>query len=411
MTRDNAMGGNTGPSRRIFKFGGLPVLASASPLLALPILARTVTVNEWAAIAIGQSVGGIAALMISNGWNISGPVTAAQTRNRGQLLSESMFARLLMSCMVVPLAAAIVLLIPAHGQRTLVAAVTVSTALGGLGLAWLAIGTGRPGLLAAAEVGPRVVANISGAMAAFITHTAIVYPVITGMVQIVAIAVFWRREAGQSWLLWRGARPLATIRGNLSATGTEVVAGVYSIGASAIVAVSGTAVAVSTFNVGYRLVSFGAIGIAALSNGLTAWVAEASGETFVIRAKQSLRLHLALGILGFIGLSVLGPAASSLLFSPALSVSRPLTIAMGVFFLLWSVETVVSRHILASRGKTRAMLASTLAGSTVGVAALLLASTHGAVAAGWALVAALGLIVALQSLVAIRVMRHELNPN
>lgn len=383
---------------RLVGFGGLSAVSALSPLLALPILARAATVEEWAAIAIGQSVGGLGGLVVGAGWNVNGPALVARDpAGRVPLLLSSLAARIAAAAVTLPAVVAIAALIPASDNTALSSLMAMSTALVGFSPAWYAVGTGRPGLLLWADVAPRFVGSIGGAVASAATGLLVLYPLFLLCSSLAAYAHFYARHT-------RGRRHPGCLRGglrgvvaNASALGTELAAGAYTVGSSALVGLTGTPQTVALFNTGYRLTTFGATVIAALSNALQAWVAEADGITFVRRLTRSLILHSALGVAGLLVLTLLGPTVCRLLFGEDLTPSPGTMMMLGVFFLFWSLETVTGRHLLVTRGRTRSLLVTTIFGSLVGALALPVAAAHGTSAAALALTGALGLIVVAQA--------------
>jgi PST family polysaccharide transporter len=128
----------------------------------------------------------------------------------------------------------------------------------------------------------------------------------------------------------------------------------------------------------------------------------------VRRVKTSVLLHATLGVAGFVGLSLLGPFLSRALFGPALAIPQAASVALGLFYLLWSIETVTGRHVLATRGETRTLLVTTCVGSAIGVPAIAAAARlAGAIGASWGLAGALALIVLLQSAATLRIIRRN----
>ena len=65
-------------SRRIVAFAGVPFLALLAPFIFLPVLSRLAGVDAWVAIALGQSVGGLAALVAGVGYATLAPPAVAR---------------------------------------------------------------------------------------------------------------------------------------------------------------------------------------------------------------------------------------------------------------------------------------------------------------------------------------------
>lgn len=384
---------------RLVSFGALSTASALGSLLALPILARAASVDEWAAIAIGQSVGGLGALVVGAGWSVTGPALAAREPFRGQrLLLDSLAARIAAASVALPVVAMVSATIPATTHHALSAEMGFSTALLGFSPVWYAVGTSRPGILLWTDVVPRMLGGVGGALAAALWDLLFLYPLsIAGCFLLSYVSFYVRETWGHTYpgCLRGGFRKVVA---NASALGTEFASGAYTVGSSALIGLTGTPLTVAHFNIGYRLTAFGSTAIAALSHTVHPWVAQADGPVFVRRLGRSLLMHAALGAVGLAFLSVLGPTLCQLLFGQELAPSMSTMLGMGIFFLLWSLEAVTGRHLLATRGHARSLLITTLLGSLIGAAGLPFTAMHGDTAAAFMLAGALCLTVLGQAI-------------
>lgn len=399
-----------GPLRRLTGFGVAPLVASLSPLLVLPLLARLLTTGEWASVAIGQSVGGLGALMIGMGWSVAGPAEIARAGDaeRRLLLAESLWSRGSVAPVVLLLSCAAAAAIPGATSPWLAAATAFAAACQGFSLAWYAIGVGRSSLLIGYEAVPRLAGSLAGVAAVAALGTAVLFPLALLGSMLVPWLLFWRHAVPRAVLRAGRRGVVVRLRCNVAAMATETVAGAYSVGASALVGGVASPAAVATFNAGERLTRFGSQGIGAAGAALQGWVAEATGRRFVRRVASSALTQLLIGGTGLVVLALAGPALTGLLFGDRLRIDRPTGIALGIFFLLWAVETVTGRHVLAARQRTGALLATTAAGSVVGVVAIVGGAIHAGAAGGAAgLASGIAVIVALQTLPVAQILRHE----
>src|SRR3712207_2103483 len=92
-------------TRRLAGFAGLPLLSFLAPLLLLPIIARRGGVDGWAAVVIGQAVGGLAAVLVLYGWNLAGPVrvASADLEERRRLFAVALYCKVLVCLAVLPI--------------------------------------------------------------------------------------------------------------------------------------------------------------------------------------------------------------------------------------------------------------------------------------------------------------------
>lgn len=247
------------------------------------------------------------------------------------------------------------------------------TALNGLTLTWYAIGTGSARSLALFEALPKFLGVVAAGILVAQTGQLLLFPLAVGSIAILCMALFLAHDLMVSA---KPSRP-PEVRIHANSLAIEVVAGTYSMGAPGLVAMSSSPLGVAMFGSAHRLTGFGSVAIAALSNSLQGWVAEASTDSrFTSRCFVSLGFHGILGTTGLLVLTGFGPQLTSIIFGSHLQSDRMTTGAFGVFFLFWSLEAVTSRHVLGTLGKTRPLLAATAVGSVTGVIAVAVATPH-----------------------------------
>lgn len=361
-------------TRRGFGFVVVPIISLFTPLLVLPILARTATLDEFASIALGQSVGMTLALAVSWGWTVTGPADLARApedERLGLWLDSVRMRAIAFAALVVPTVAIAYVVDPA--RDVLSPAMAVALLLAGFSPAWYGIGQGQPSIVILYDALPRTIGNLAGVFLAVVFDHLYLYAGVLALTTIVPVVVLHRRlvrELGGRRI--PGPRPV-TMRSNFAPTMTELIAGLYSMGSTALVAGSvSSSQSIAVFSGGERFARAGAAGIVVTSSVLTAWVAEAKGAVFRRRVGVSLAVHTVLGVVGALGLGLLGPAASELLLGEDLRMSTATGFAFGLFYLGWSIETVTSRHVLAARRRTTSLLVSTIIGSAVGCVAIVI---------------------------------------
>ena len=57
----------------------VPAMGALIPLLAVPVVTGTFGATAFAALAIGQSVGAAAAVVVDLGWSLNGPQAVARS--------------------------------------------------------------------------------------------------------------------------------------------------------------------------------------------------------------------------------------------------------------------------------------------------------------------------------------------
>ncbi len=156
-------GSLTGGLHKMVGFGlGMGLLGIAT-LLAIPAMVHVSGADAWAAIAIGQAVGGVAAVGIAYGWVVSGPASIAKANPADRRVEyvESVKTRLALFVPVM-LVAAVVALLVTQTNPVLAVLGSISTAVIGLTASWFFVGTGEPYLLLALETVPRIAGTLIG---------------------------------------------------------------------------------------------------------------------------------------------------------------------------------------------------------------------------------------------------------
>lgn len=378
-----------GLARRIVAFAGLPFLSLLIPFLFLPILARLAGADAWLAIAVGQSVGGFAALVVALGYNTVGPTLVAveADADRPEVLRRSLAPRAVLFVPAVVVACVVAAIIAPGSQRLEAVLMAVALTLAGLSSTWYMVGLGRAGLIVVYDLVPRFVATLlaAGLLVAF--GSVLWYPVLLILAALIASVAFVARTVGaRRALAVRRGELGATIREHRSAMAIEVAGGAYNALAVTLVTVGTTVAQAATYVSGDKLYRIGQYSVSALGNALQGWAVEAGPDRFRRRARTSILAHLALGLLGFAAFALLGPWLSGLLFGDVVRIDEPTALGLGVATIGIALGTAFGRVILVGLGARREFLTSVLAGATVGVPAiLLLSSLWGAAGGAWGL--------------------------
>jgi O-antigen/teichoic acid export membrane protein len=392
--------------RRVLAFGGLPFLSLVTPFLFLPVLARVAGAEAWLAIAVGQSVGAFAALVVGLGYNAVGPTAVAleAAADRPSVLERSIRPRLLLFVPAVVVATTIAAVIAPDPHRLDAVLMAIALTLGGLSSSWYMVGLGRAGLIVVFELLPRLVATALAATALLMLGQVTWYPAL-----LIAAAVI-----GSGAFVWREIGPRAfcdsapgAVRGalvaNRSALTTEIAAGAHNSLAVTFVSLAAPVSQAAAYISGDKLYRIGQYSVSALGNALQGWAVEDERREFVRRSRVAIMWHLVLGLIGLTAFVLLGPALSELLFGAAVSIDLLTAGGFGVATLCIALGTALGRVILVGLGARREFMLSVIAGAAIGVTSILvLSATFGAAGGAWGL--ALGEIVsvAFQTLFVVR---------
>jgi O-antigen/teichoic acid export membrane protein len=148
---------------RLVGFGLSMVLLALASLILIPVMIRSSGEAGWGAIALGQGIGGLGAVLVSYGWAMSGPTEIARGDDATRLaefLGSLKVRAVLLPVTAVVLIAVTVALAPVRPD--LAAMGTGVALLAALTTNWYFVGLARPYLLLALETVPRLVFTVAG---------------------------------------------------------------------------------------------------------------------------------------------------------------------------------------------------------------------------------------------------------
>ena len=151
------------PLSKIVAYSISMALLAVASLIAIPSMVHASGAAAWGAIAAGQSIGGVAAVVIAFGWGLSGPAMIARADPVERLTeySESVLCKLLLTVPVGAVAFAIAFVV--GRDFALFAGVgALSMASVGLTANWYFVGRSQPYLLLLMETVPRVLGTCVG---------------------------------------------------------------------------------------------------------------------------------------------------------------------------------------------------------------------------------------------------------
>lgn len=400
-----------GLTRRILAFAGLPFLALLTPFLFLPVLARLAGADAWLAIAVGQSVGGFAGLVVALGFNTVGPTLVARAAidDRPELLRRSLAPRLLLLVPAATAAAIVAVLVAPASHGVEAALMANALAMFGISPSWYMVGLGRASLIVVVDILPRLVATLLAAGLLIVTGSVFWYPVLLMLATVGSGFAYSARVVGARRLFEvRRGEIAGTIREGRSALAIELAGGAYNALAVTFVGASATAAQAATYVSGDKLYRVGQYSASALGNALQGWVVEAGEDSLGRRIRLALAAHAGLGALGFLAFALLGVPLSGWLFGADVAIDEWTALGFGVATFGIVVGTGIGRVVLVALGARRRFLASVLVGAAVGVPSIiLLSSAYGAAGGAWGLALGESVSVLCQSLFAVAAWRSR----
>lgn len=372
--------------RKVAAFGVAPLANVLTPFVVLPILAANTTTAGWAALAVGQSIGALAAAVIAFGWPVVGPVEVARAdpQQVRRIYTDSLLSRAMLSPIVLLLVAAASWAAAPGGEFMLTVTVAAASATFGFSPTWVAIGLGRAKSIVLFETVPRAALVVAAAVAIALGASIYAYPTALALSTLLALAAFsrWTVRPISPGRAWFGA-VAARLRGLASAAASTLTGSLYSAGALFLVGIVATVEVTAEVSSADRLYRIGLLTVIVLTNAFQGWVVDPDPVEAARRRGVALRIHLGVGITGAVAYTAAAPVVASLLFGADLAPSYLLAAFYGATFAALAVASSLAQHFLVPAGQVRGVLTSTVLGAAVGVPAILLLSGQiGAAGAG-----------------------------
>lgn len=159
-------------------------------LLTIPFIIRFAGEGQWAAIAVGQSLGSILSVFSLLGWSLTGPsdVARANGLQRGSIYLESIHIRTGAAAILIMLALIVSQFIGSlNPTATWLASCSMITQ--GVGATWFYVGEGRPLRLLLFDTLPRALGVGAATICVGLTASAVLYSLIVFITTTVAVVL------------------------------------------------------------------------------------------------------------------------------------------------------------------------------------------------------------------------------
>lgn len=375
-------------ARRIAAFAGVPFLSLVAPFVFLPVLARLAGTDVWVAIALGQSVGGIAALVAGLGYSTLAPpfVAVASPQERRRLLATSLHVRVPVWGVAALIGVIVAALLSPAANRVEAGTMAGAMSLAGLAPTWYWIGVGRAMPILWSEVLPRTAATLAATGLLVLGAGAIWYPVLLAVAMIAGPAVIYWRIASRELVSVDRDDVIAVLRRHPPAVIAEIAGGAYNALAVALVTSVAPVAQTARYVSGDKAYRIGQYSVSALGNALQGWVVEAGIARVGRRLRIVILLHGSVGVVGCVALGLSGTWLTAFLFGAKVAVSEATAWGFGVAILGITFGTAFGRIGLITIGARKAFMNCVVGAAIVGVTGLLTGGAlWGASGAAWAL--------------------------
>lgn len=347
------------------------VLLAVASLAVIPAMVAASGATAWGLIAVGQSIGGIGAVLVAYGWGLSGPAAIARAGEDVRLAAylESVLAKLILFLPVAAAAVGVAVLVA--GPLAVYAAVgAVSAASIGLTANWYFVGTSSPYRFLLLETVPRVAGTAAGIGFMVTGSDALVGVVwqLLGMLGAFAVCSVWILRPWR-WSRLRAAprRPMPAVLGSQrNGIVSSVLSSVYSAAPLVIVTLIAPA-AQPVYAVVEKVQRQVIVALQPLVTFLQGWIPRAAPPDLGRHIRSGLLGACAFAVVLGLGMAVVAPDLVLWLGSGQIVPSFPTLLLMAVITSVSLFESVTSKAALPALGRLDMLARSTLIGTLVGL--------------------------------------------
>jgi O-antigen/teichoic acid export membrane protein len=388
--------------RKLGGFGTSTLVTGLVALFAIPFVVSFAGPMVWGGIAVAQAIAGMAAVLISFGWGVMGPVRIASSRHheRGQLYVDSLVFRLFLLVLVLPPTA---YLIAIWAPGNTIANICTGTALiiGGIGGYWFYVGEGRAWRLFVVDTIPRCSGTLVGALLLGFTGNVIFFAAsqMAGALLAVSLAAvdILRRHEDYRWRESMVAkRQILSFKEQLPGVLTAVAPSLYMNAPLAVLAGLAPA-SVPVYAMADKIIRFAAGATSPLTQVAQSSVpspdAEKQARNIVLATKVSTVGAVTSGL--FLALAL--PWAAHLLSAGKIEVPLVVSSAFGVSLAAIVFTEISGLASLMALGRAKTVAISVSLGLCVAVPLVFIfAAFWGAAGAAWALAVSEGAVALFQ---------------
>lgn len=385
------MRGIAGLNRVIGFSASMGALAVAS-FLVMPVMMRASGPTAWAAIALGQSIGGVGSVLVGYGWSMSGPAQISGTDATGQRKQflESLMARLWLF-VPVGLVCSVISVVAAPSQyRSYAALGALFAAAVGLSSTWFFVGTVQPYALMLTETLPRILGTLAGVVLMLTGSSARagVAGQLAGMLLAPVVSCMWvlhsLKSAGAQQTTRRGLREV------LLSQRDGVMAAMSSSAASALPILVVQAVNPATmplFAFVDKVQRQMTVALTPFVTVLQGWMPRGDRNS---RARMTIWGGAVACALGTLAVFLLSPFITRFLGGGVIHTGWALNLAMGLLVGVGTYELVLTHVVLSTYSRLRFVSRVTTLTAAASIALLIPVSlAWGAVGAQYTLLAGL----------------------
>lgn len=349
-----------------------PVLASISPLLVIPAITARFGADGWSQIAVAQSVGLGASVLVDLGWSLTGAqrVGRASMRYRRHLYTRALWSR---GVMMLPagVVASIAAWLLCDGDVIVSVGTALAAAGAGLSSAWFFIGMGSPRDLLIYDSAPRMLLSVLAGVLLLCHSSLVTYPLCMLAGCVIPHIMYMCQEKFTVRDLWYGTRRTRlVVRYQLPSLVSRASNALYLALPVSIVSIFAPA-SVPQFAAVERLLRMGTSVLVAVPNIFQAWVGKA-----VSKLERERRVRIAVGISVLtapayaVGFCLAAPAISRYVFTGVVDIPYSLSLASGMVLAVSVMNKVTGGVGLVATRQIGHIARSMMLGGLLGCAAI-----------------------------------------
>ncbi|MCU1473900.1 hypothetical protein [Amnibacterium sp.] len=362
--------------RRLLGFALVPATSFLASLVLLPVISARFGAPAWSAVALGQSAGAIASILIGLTWPFTGGnAVASSVPGARQRIFAQAIASQAVAFVIAGVAMTAVVLLIAPDQLLATVLFGFGVALNGFSASWYYAGIGRPGALVVNEG----VVRLAGYVVALVCIVAglglLSYAVCTVVAGLVMLAANWRSIMRGSGIRLRPAMVAEgwrIARAEWFGTLSRVVLGLWTFGGTPLYAATGVR-GLAAYSGAMSVQATASNGLNAINNAFIEWIGGAPAGARTRRITASLVFAVVVVLLVIAGFGIVGPYVISYMFSGRLHFTRIELLliggGIGAAFLLRATQILV----LVPLGRESVVYRTTLVNAVVGLVAFVVA--------------------------------------
>lgn len=395
-----------------------PVAAQAAvSLFSIPVMIESAGSSGWIAIAVGQSIGAIGAVVVSLGWGVTGPARVSVLTQRGkrETLAVSLVSKAAIAIPVLVASLAVIYLLVDSDPLAILGALAILTLA--FNSTWFFVGTSDPVGLVVLDALPRVAVTATGWV-----MVALGSPVEIGLLaqiggSVLAGLAVWAFRVGRGSSefirsrLWR--RLLAEFRGQVNGVASQVIPALFNYSPVILVSLVHPSAA-PLFALLDKVQKQIVTGLVPVGNVVVARAASQlsiGNRSRIETARASVWLTALVGMFGGVGVLVAGAFLVDLL-SQGLFRAEGTLIWVMAGVVCWSfIAAVLPAAALAVVSSLRVATRSALFGASIGVlTAVFMTERLGALGAEIGLLVGFGVMGIWQSTYVLRLSQKSSAP-